>query len=98
MGADGRNQRRLTFHPSEDWLPHWSPSGRWIIFTSDRSGEHQIYKISFDGSDLRRLTDSGLNDQWAAWSSVVDMPFQAWGLFMIGILLSIGALLMGLLR
>ena len=35
---------------------HWSPDGKRIVFTSNRSGGGEIYVIDTDGSHLRQLT------------------------------------------
>jgi dipeptidyl aminopeptidase/acylaminoacyl peptidase len=37
---------------------HWSPDGRWLLFTMDHGGDerHQLYLLAPDGSELRPLT------------------------------------------
>ena len=68
MDGDGRNQRRLTVHPTIDQYPTWSPDGKKIAFVSNRNGGYiQIWVIDADGKNPIRLTD-GLWDQHPAWS------------------------------
>ena len=43
MNADGSNQRNLTNNLAEDNEPNWSPDGRKIAFTSDRTGSNEVY-------------------------------------------------------
>ncbi|MEA2492480.1 MAG: hypothetical protein QOJ29_391 [Thermoleophilaceae bacterium] len=43
------------------------PNGR-IAFTSDRSGDPEIYTMNPDGSDLKRLTNAPGEDALAKWS------------------------------
>ncbi len=57
MDADGKNERLLTGHPADDVYPAWSPDGSQIAFTRRAGGRAQIYLISVDGSDLRRISD-----------------------------------------
>ena len=42
---DGGEPRRITTHSGEDTAPSWSCDGRWIYFTSARSGQGQIWKV-----------------------------------------------------
>ena len=53
-----------------DRYPRWSPTGERIAFVSDRDAKPEIYTVSADGKDLRRLTTSppGLSSSSPAWS------------------------------
>ena len=48
MDPDGKNQEQVTFDDLNDWFPHISPNGRWIVFLSFTkevpSGDHPFYK------------------------------------------------------
>jgi TolB protein len=47
--------------------PAFSPNGRHIAFSSDRSGREQIYVIDRDGQNLRQITKAGRN-RYPNWS------------------------------
>jgi Tol biopolymer transport system component len=34
MKSDGSNHQQITFDKYNDWFPHPSPDGRWIVFLS----------------------------------------------------------------
>ncbi len=53
---DGGLARRITATPAVESDPHFSPDGRWIAFTSNRSGVPAVYVVSVDGGDPARLT------------------------------------------
>jgi Tol biopolymer transport system component len=53
--AGGGVERRLTDHPAPDALPRWSRDGRWIYFTSERSGNWQIYRVRPEGGEPERV-------------------------------------------
>jgi TolB protein len=36
--ADGSHRRLLVAGPDQQWLPHWSPDGDWIVYTIDPPG------------------------------------------------------------
>ena len=42
-----------------DTEPAWSPNGRHLVFTSDRSGRPHIFRISAAGGPVQRLTKEG---------------------------------------
>ncbi len=63
---------RLTFSPSIETSPTWSPNGYEIVFVSDRSGRPMIYVMDRDGSNLRRLTYEGSYNTSPAWSPKGD--------------------------
>jgi TolB protein len=65
---DGSGERPLLAAPDTDYDPVWSPDGSWIVFTSDRSGQAELYRVKPDGSSLERLTDDPAYDDQAAFS------------------------------
>ena len=66
---DGSNRRRLTTHPDSETAPAWSPDGKEIAFTSDRTGRPQIYIMNADGSgQARRLPIPDPEADRATWS------------------------------
>ncbi len=49
--------------------PLWSPDGRKIVFTSDRSGNKDIYVMNLDGSGITNLTNHQDDDEGPRWSA-----------------------------
>ena len=68
MDADGSNQTRLTYTPSKDYSPSWSPDGSKIAFSSSRDGNYEIYVMDADGSNQTNLTNNSANDSGPSWS------------------------------
>jgi Tol biopolymer transport system component len=73
---DGSDLRRLTDHPGYDAEATVSSDGRWILFTSKRDGDIDLYKMHVDGTGLARLThelgyDGGgwfsRDGKWICW-------------------------------
>ena len=56
MNADGSDQRQLTDGAYEDQGAHVSHDGRYIVFTSNRTGTQHIYRMDIDGNNLKQLT------------------------------------------
>jgi Tol biopolymer transport system component len=40
-------------------MPSWSSDGQWIYFVSDRSGDHQIWRIAVEGGEAEQVTRGG---------------------------------------
>ncbi|NOH13277.1 MAG: hypothetical protein HND51_16680 [Chloroflexi bacterium] len=59
---DGSTLQQLTFDPSSDTDPVWSPDGERIAFTSERTGDNQIFVMDADGQSLLQLTFDYKND------------------------------------
>jgi Tol biopolymer transport system component len=66
--ADGSNERPLVGLGEIDYDPVWSPDGNSIVFTSDRSGSADLYRVRPDGTALERLTENPAYDDQAAFS------------------------------
>ncbi len=49
-------------------FPVFSPNAVTIAFQSDRPGKNEIYTVSSDGANLKRLTTTVLGAQLPAWS------------------------------
>jgi serine/threonine protein kinase/Tol biopolymer transport system component len=58
--SDGTGLRQITADPFRDRSPGWSADGRWILFSSDRTGHYEIWAIRPDGSGLHRV--AGMQD------------------------------------
>src|SRR5882757_625804 len=56
--ADGTGERSLLATPGIDYDAVWSPDGASIVFTSDREGSADLFRVNPDGSGMERLTDN----------------------------------------
>jgi Tol biopolymer transport system component len=63
--AGGGAERRLTDGPGYDSLARWTPDGRSIVFTSDRTGRPQLWQVDADGRNLRRLRTNAATEYQA---------------------------------
>ena len=54
---DGNVTRKLTDRKGYDAEATVSPDGQWIVFTSLRSGDLELWLVRPDGSDLRQVTN-----------------------------------------
>ena len=67
---DGTGLRRLTHTVGgdavlgDDDVPHWSPDGRRIVFSSNRTRDGAIWIMRRDGSGERKLIDYRGTDEW----------------------------------
>ncbi len=57
MPIEGGEARALTDEIAWNMQPRYSPDGRWIAFTSDRSGGDNIWIMDRDGENLQQVTD-----------------------------------------
>jgi len=54
--ANGGLAQPLTAGPAHDTAPVWSRDGKSIAFASDRYGHYDVYLVSAEGGEARRLT------------------------------------------
>jgi Tol biopolymer transport system component len=59
---------RLTFNPSLDTTPIWSPDGKQVLFASNRKVGFRLYLKNADGSGSEQeVSDIGVHSQVNAW-------------------------------
>ena len=66
--ADGSNARKLVAGLELDYNASFSFDGEWVVFTSERHGSADIFRVRADGMGLERLTDNPAFDDQAALS------------------------------
>jgi TolB protein len=86
LPIEGGTPRQITSR-GPSYLHGWSPDGKWLLFTGDRDGNLDIYKISAEGGEETRLTDSdGVDDgseftpdgKWIYFNSSRTGRMQIW--------------------
>ena len=55
----------LTFGPGVNISPVWSPDDRWIVFSSNRNGIHELYRKDTSGNGQDELLLPGGRGRWA---------------------------------
>lgn len=75
-GPEGENPVALTDSAGYDAEAVYSPRGDWIVFTSLRTGDLELFLMKPDGSDVEQLTDAAgydggaffsLDGDWIVW-------------------------------
>jgi C-terminal processing protease CtpA/Prc/Tol biopolymer transport system component len=66
----GDNSKRLTIHEAYESSPVWTNDGKHIIFSSDRFGNDDIFKVSSAGGTPERLTYHSAGD--SPYSVTID--------------------------
>lgn len=85
---DGSDVRRITSTPAVESVPHWSPDGQWLAFSSNRGGTTAVYIVSKEGGDPKRLTwhpaaaqvrgwtPDGKSVLYASWRGAAPVPYN----------------------
>ena len=69
INADGSGERELTANEFRNRQPRWSPDGKVLSFTSNRSGHSEVWTIHPDGTGLKQLTRlQGPGVVFSAWA------------------------------
>jgi Tol biopolymer transport system component/C-terminal processing protease CtpA/Prc len=67
--ASGGDAHLLVSHPATESKPLYSPDGRKLAFVSTRTGNGDIYVLTLDTGELKRLTFDDQMDLLDAWSA-----------------------------
>ncbi len=68
MNPDGSGLKRLTEGSGNNEEPCWSPDGRYIVFSSSRSGGYHLYIMNANGYNQRRITYFKGEEREPSWS------------------------------
>ncbi|MGB5105653.1 MAG: S41 family peptidase [Candidatus Zixiibacteriota bacterium] len=63
----GGEATRLTVHEAEDILPHFSPDGKWLMFSSRRFDNYDIFVMPAGGGEARQITVNTADDFGSGW-------------------------------
>jgi len=64
----GGEARLLVSHPANESRPIYSPDGKRLAFVSSRTGNGDVYLLTFETGELKRLTFDDAGEQLNAWS------------------------------
>jgi dipeptidyl aminopeptidase/acylaminoacyl peptidase len=60
--------KKLTSAAKSDRHPRWSPSGKFILFESTRSGDSQLWSVPVAGGEPKQLTNLSTGASTGLWS------------------------------
>ena len=66
--ADGSGAYQFTYGDKSSTNPAWSPDGKWIAFTSTRSGKSNVWLIAASGGEAEQITDVKSGVTGLSWS------------------------------
>ena len=66
--ATGGEARLLVSHAATESRPLYSPDGRYLAFTSTRTGAGDVYVLALGTGELTRVSASDVNDLVDGWS------------------------------
>src|SRR5215213_2246688 len=68
VAAAGGEARLLVSHAAYDSRPLYSPDGARLAFQSTRTGNSDVYVLTFASGELKRITFDDVAEQLDAWS------------------------------
>ena len=74
---NGGNAIRLTSNEGYEQNPHFSPDGKWIAFTAEYDGNVDVYVISSEGGEPKRLTYHPDGDYVQGWTPNGEILFRS---------------------
>ena len=68
VDVNGGDPRQLTQGAGNNEDPSWAPDGRYLVFSSTRTGRKKLYVSDAAGASQVQLTQGGGDDTSPAWS------------------------------
>lgn len=68
-GLNSSEAKRITSTAAVESNPYFSPDGKWIAFNSNRAGSNNVYIVSKDGGEPKRLTWHPSNSIVRGWTN-----------------------------
>ncbi len=68
VSVDGGTAYRLTAMDGREFLPRFSPDGRWIAFSATMDGNTNVYIMPANGGEINQLTFHQAADMVDSWS------------------------------
>ncbi|MBU0982659.1 MAG: peptidase S41, partial [candidate division Zixibacteria bacterium] len=65
--SEGGRATRLTVHEAEDVRPQYSPDGKWLLFSSRRHNNYDVFIMPAEGGEVRQLTYHTADDFGSGW-------------------------------
>jgi tricorn protease len=56
VSREGGVAQRITSHPGQELFAKFSPDGKWLAFTGQYDGNHNVYIMPAEGGDPKQLT------------------------------------------
>jgi len=72
---DGSKPERLTINKGYEFNPFLSPDGKWIAFTGNYDGNLDVYIVSINGGQPKRLTYHPTSDVTRGWTDKGEVLF-----------------------
>ena len=66
--VSGGAATRLTIHEAQDTKPRVSSDGKWIAFSSKRSGNYDVFVMPIDGGEPKQITFHSSSEIATDWS------------------------------
>ena len=85
-GTSADDERQLTSNQNSNVLPSVSPDGKYVLFTSNRSGQINIWRMNIDGANPKQLTGGNYDftpsispdGRWVAYVNQAEGQQSIW--------------------
>jgi TolB protein len=68
MNADGGGKKQLVGGAGDNIRPHWSPDGRYVAFTSNRTGKWEVFMVEVESGTIFQVTQTEKTTLCTSWS------------------------------